>query len=229
MYDTIDRILIRNILNAHSKTGIEWFYADCGKLTVKSILQIRRLMYLWHVLSRDRTELISRIYQTQNNQNCTGDWVRLVEADKIELGIDLTDQEIQGVSKNVFKRYVKKKVEISHLRFLDQLKKKHSKSKYLDCTELKIADYLENPNLSTLEKRLLFKLRSRTVDVKLNFPGANPNPWCISCGLFPESQSHLLQCPALVVNLGYLAGKSEKIEENFIYGNTATNYCESVQ
>ena len=143
----------------------------------------------------------------------------MVEADKTELGIGLTDQEIQGVSKKVFKSYVKKKVKIWHLNYLHQLKIKHSKAKYLECTKLKLAEYLESSNLSTFQKRLLFKLRSRTIDVKQNFPGAHKTPWCVSCGLFPETQSHLLQCPALVTSLGYLAGKTSNLKENDIYGN----------
>ena len=44
--EVIDRMLLRNILNAHSKTGLEWLYADAGKLNLKSHIQIRRLMYL---------------------------------------------------------------------------------------------------------------------------------------------------------------------------------------
>ena len=67
--EQIDRILFRNILDAHSKTGIEWFYAECGKFDVNTKIKIRRLMYLWHVLSRDKTELIRRIYNTQTITN----------------------------------------------------------------------------------------------------------------------------------------------------------------
>ena len=99
------------------------------------------------------------------------------------------------------------------------LKRQHSKSKYLQINKLKSAEYLESPKFTTSEKRLLFKLRSRTIDVKENFPGGNRNPWCISCGLFPENQSHLLQCPALVVRLSYIVGKTSKLNENYIYGN----------
>ena len=62
--EKVDRILLRHTLNAHSKTPIEWLYADTGKLDIKSLIQIRRLMYLWHILSRDEGELINRIYQT---------------------------------------------------------------------------------------------------------------------------------------------------------------------
>ena len=65
-------------------------------------------MYLWHLKSRDESELITRVYTTQKISSSVGDWVKLVQADKSELGITLTDEEIQGVSKNAFKNYVKK-------------------------------------------------------------------------------------------------------------------------
>lgn len=218
--EVIDRILLRNVLQAHCRTGLEWIYADCGKMNLKALIQVRRLMYLWHILSRDKTELISRIYAAQTNSNNTGDWVRLVQADKAELGINLSDEEIQGVSKNVFKNYVKKKTTIAHLNYLDGLKKGHSKSRYLVCTKLIQADYIQDPIFTTREKRLLFKLRSKTLDVKKNFPGLHKDLWCSSCGLFPELQSHLLQCPALVVHLDYISGKTSTLNENWIYGNT---------
>ena len=43
--------------------------------------------------------------------------------------------------------------------------------------------------------------------------------WCTSCGLFPETQSHLLQCPAIVPQLAYLDGKTSKLNENLVYGD----------
>ena len=63
-------------------------------------------MYLWEILNRDESELIHRIYRTQKVSNNTGDWIRLLEADKTELNITLTDSQIQGVSKNSFKAYM---------------------------------------------------------------------------------------------------------------------------
>ena len=176
-------------------------------------------MYLWHILSRDESELISRIYQTQKVSNSVGDWIRLVEADKTEIGICLTDSEIQGVSKNVFNNFLKKKVQANMLKYLQNLKQKHSKSKYLQCTELKPAEYIYSSRLTTKEKQLLLKLRSRTLDVKENFKGLNSSPWCTSCGLFPETQHHLLQCPELVNSLKYLNMNLSRLNENFIYGN----------
>ena len=194
--EVIDRILLRYILNGHSKTGLEWLYADTGKLNLSSLIQIRRQMYLWHILSRDESELIHRIYKMQKISSSVGDWVTIIESDKLELNIDLTDEEIQGVPKNVFKKYVKSKVKIKHLNYLNNLKKGHSKSEYLNCTELQTAEYLLNQRFSKTEKQLLFRLRRKTLDVKQNSKNVHKNPWCTSCKLFPETQSHLLQCPA---------------------------------
>ena len=114
-------------MDAHSKTGLEWLYWDTAKLNLKSLIQIRRLMYLWQVLNRDESELVSRVYRTQKISNSVGDLVRHVEADKLELGITLTDCEIQGVSQNMFKKFVTKKVKTNHLKYLSSLKQKHSK------------------------------------------------------------------------------------------------------
>ena len=126
--ERIDRILLRQILGAHSKTSIEWIYADCGRLDIHSIIQMRRLMYLWHILSRDDEELIYRTYQTQCTSSVQGDWVRLVNSDKEELGINLTNCEIKRFSKLSFKRFIKQKVTENFLKKLNSLKVNHSKS-----------------------------------------------------------------------------------------------------
>ena len=217
--EKVDRMLIRHILNAHSKTSIEWLYADTGIFNIKSLIQIRRLMYLWHILSRDKTELIRRVYETQKISSNVGDWVRLVESDKIELVITVSDEEIQGVSKEMFKTFVKKKVSAKYIQHLNDLKIKHSKSKYLECSILKMAEYLKDPRLDNRKKQLLFKLRSKTLDVKSNFGSSNEDQWCISCGLSKETQGHLLQCPLLVRNLRYLIDRKQELEETHIYGD----------
>ena len=53
----------------------------------------------------------------------------------------------------------------------------------------------------------------------MNFPGQHKDLLCISCGVYPESQGHLLRCPKLIANLGYLADKTSKLNEYDIYGD----------
>ena len=217
--EKVDRVLLRHILCAHSKTSIEWLHADTGTMNLRSSIQVRRLMYLWHILSRNKTELINRIYQAQKLSSSVGDWVRIVQSDMKELNISMTDEDIQGVPKQTFKTFVKKRVKEKFMGHLYSLKNQHSKSKYLDCSVMKVADYISDSRLTTKNKQLLFRLRSRTLDVKKNFGGKFENSWCTSCGLFQETQGHLLQCTPLVKNLNYLVGKTSKLNENDIYGS----------
>ena len=84
---------------------------------------------------------------------------------------------------------------------------------------MQIAEYLKDPRLDTKKKQLLFKSRSRTLDVKSNFGSSNGNQLCLSCGLDEEIQGHLIQCPSLVRNLKYLIEKKSKLEENHIYSD----------
>ena len=129
----------------------------------------------------------------------------------------MSDEEIQGVSKDVFKRYVTTKVKKNFLQYLKNIKSKHSKSINLKCKELKTAEYILSPKFRFKEKILLFKLRSRTLDIKGNFKKQHRDPWCISCGLYEETQKHLLECPEIVAKLNYLADKTTHFDENDIY------------
>ena len=85
-----------------------------------------------------------------------GDWVRMIESDKKELNIDMTDKDIQGMSKETFKSFVMKKVKSKFIHNIISLKAKHSKSKYLECEDLKVAPYIEDSRLSAKNKQLLF-------------------------------------------------------------------------
>ena len=53
--EIIERRLMRKFFDAHSKTSLEWLYSDSGKLDLKSLIKIRRLMYLWEILHRDKS------------------------------------------------------------------------------------------------------------------------------------------------------------------------------
>ena len=83
--------------------------------------------------------------------------------------------------------------------------------------EIKQAEYIQSPRLSHKEKILLFKLRSRTLDVKGNFKNQHKDLLCISCGLFEETQNHLLRCQEIVKKLSYLDENHTNYDENDIF------------
>ena len=130
----------------------------------------------------------------------------------------MTDEEIQELSKAKFKNVIMKKIENYALAELNKLKMKHEKSDYLNSSSFKTAQYLVDEKFSKSEAQLLFKLRSKTLNVKMNFSQMYSDNLCRVCKLFPESQSHLLQCPDILPKLKLLSN-TEKIEEKYIYGD----------
>ena len=53
----------------------------------------------------------------------------------------------------------------------------------------------------------------------MNFPKRFADTLCSTCKLFPESQSHILQCPAIVPKLNMVPVQPCKLNVDNIYGS----------
>ena len=96
------------------------------------------------------------------------------------------------MSKYKYKSAIKKKMLEFALFDLNEAKSSHSKSWFLSSSSFKTANYLKDERFSRLESQLLFKFRTQTLNVKMNFPNMYEDKLCQTCKLFLESQSHLL-------------------------------------
>ena len=217
--EEVDRIFFKQLFNCHSKTAIEFYYSESASIPIRVKISAKRLMYWWHILSVDKNELIYRVYSAQKLSPVSGDWVNQLETDKQQFNITLSDNEVSCISQNKFRNYVQKRSIELTIEYLERLQRKNSKSKQIDMRDMRISPYLKDIRFSKTERELLFKLRSKTISVKANFPNAyfNNNMLCDLCELFPCTQSHPLQCPKLLTNL--VVDKKLKIDESFLYGD----------
>ena len=73
------------------------------------------------------------------------------------------------------------------IKYLEKLKKKNSKSKQLEISDMRISPYLVDSRCSKGEREQLFQLRAKTINVKENFKNAylNNSMLCDLCRLFP--------------------------------------------
>ena len=60
--------------------------------------------------------------------------------------------------------------------------------------KLKMQQYLETRTSSVQETKFLFALRSRMVNVKVNYREKHTNLLCPCCKMEDDSQEHLLSC-----------------------------------
>ena len=114
----------------------------------------------------------------------------------------MTFEELGNISQEAFKELVKKCVRKSALNYLKQLQQTHNKAKYLTYYDLNLQSYLESgtSKMTIKEKCFAFAARSRTIDVRCNKLWGEKNLQCrLGCDE-NETQTHLLQCRALVNN-----------------------------
>ena len=76
-----DKIMFRNIFNTPQGTPLEAFFLETSTLPLRFILQGRRLMYLWTILKKPRTELAREVYEAQKLFKTKGSWVEQVAED----------------------------------------------------------------------------------------------------------------------------------------------------
>ena len=89
-------------------------------------------MYWWHVVNSNKSEVLYKCYQAQKLNINKGDWIEQLNKDKVELDLQLTDEQIQSLSKEKFKSLVKSRIEKSAAKNLVELQNSHTKSENLD-------------------------------------------------------------------------------------------------
>jgi hypothetical protein len=126
--EAADEDLMRQTLKAHSKTALEVFYLETGKIPIRFIISKRRLMYLWQILRLDEEELHKKVYNVQKLKTTKGDWYEMIESEKEKYQINLTDEEIVHMSINRLKNLVDKKINLCTFQYLKRKVESHSKS-----------------------------------------------------------------------------------------------------
>ena len=151
---------------------------------------MRRILFYWHILNRDKDELLSKFYTVQRYSPSKGDWVHQIQKDMTDLKMQQSEDEIRSMSNYKFKKIVKEKIARFAISILETNKKK--KSLKLNIDKFVPKEYILSKNLSKSEVQTLFKVRNYMIEVKDNFRSSHENIWCRLCLIFCESQDHLL-------------------------------------
>ena len=214
--EQVDSALLKSLVNGHSKTPLIFHHLETGTLKLRHILMKNRLLYHHHIVSRDETETIRKIYNKQKKNSLKGDWFHIIEKDFAFLGIELNEHEIKSTNKCDYKKKIKNL--LMKAAFAEYMKEKDQKSKLNNLTydSLKIQPYLTKNSYSHKEKCLLYSLRSRSHPAKSNYKKMYQNNMQCSFGcLKEETQFHVFQeCEKTRQNLDL----NEKVEFSFIYG-----------
>ena len=92
--ESIDEMFFRRMWNVPISTHKEGLYIEGGKMPIRFVIKSRRVMFWWHLVNLDKTELLHKFYVAQKMNLNKGDWVEQLEKDKKELNLDWSDEKM---------------------------------------------------------------------------------------------------------------------------------------
>ena len=108
--EQVDLSLIRSLTQSHSKTVKEFLYLELGIKKPRHILTIRRMMYHYHLITREDCEIIKKVYLKQKESSVKGGWITTLSKDFDFINQKQNDEEIIKRGKSEYFSHIKSKV-----------------------------------------------------------------------------------------------------------------------
>ena len=125
------------------------------------------------------------------------DFVRICTQYLCALEIKMSFKEIEIMSEKEFKRLVKNKTEKAAFLYLQGEKQKQTKIANLEYKKLEIQEYFIDGNCNIKVAKIIFKARSKTLDIKLQKRWKYEDLLCIGCKVQEESGNEIMLCEVL--------------------------------
>ena len=153
-------------------------FLDLGILPIAKEIEARKLTFLHHILRQQSSDPVRRMYHEQLSLPHEANWANECSQLRSKYDIDLSDLEIQSMSKESWKYQLKCKIKGRTFTYLCQVASDSSKSKNIKYTGYSIQSYFNE--LSAALAKTLFKFRSRSVNCRTSVCICSrvPKPLC---------------------------------------------------
>ena len=167
--EKIEENFLRKIMKTGKGCPISQLYLKMGVYPARFEILKLRLLFLKYILDQNENSLVKQFFILQINQPTKGDWASQIKSDLKQLNITESLEEIKNMTQSNFKGRIKSQILKKSLEYL--LEKRKSKGKEIEYKKLEMAEYLQpiNKTLNIENKRKMFAVRNRMVDIKSNF------------------------------------------------------------
>ena len=182
---------LKRVMKAPLSTPNSFVFLELGMLPVHYIIHCRQLGFLHHILNLNESDPVRRMYDAQLLLPYEKNWAN--EVNTLLERYTLSASVIRNISKDAWKRLVKeqiRKTAFDNLT-LDIINK--TKTKDLHYTSLETQSYITEYHHK--QASIIFKLRSRSIDCRVNRKSSNPDLSCRLCEVEEETQEHVVNCP----------------------------------
>ena len=188
--ETIQLKFLKRILRSPQSTPNCFMYLEFGVLPLSSIIHIRQLSYLHHILQLNRDDPARRIYDEQMSLPFEKNWGN--QTKKLLMMYDLQELDPSTMSCEAWKNCVKTRVSEHVFQKLKHEASSKSKTKHLTYSKFNSQPYMDHYNPKIVST--IAKIRSRNVECKANRKSSSENLQCRLCDQEEETQQHIINC-----------------------------------
>ena len=178
------------IVNAPHCTAKPFIYLEFGVAPIRYLIHKNQLMFLHHVVHLEEGDPVKKMWESMKIIGAQCNWWSCVRELMIKYHIELKD--VEDSNRDCFKRLVKRKVFGAALEELNESCKEKKKTAMLNYGTLEPQEYLRH--LYPAEARIIFKCRSKTLDIKDHRPYKYKDKLCRNCSSSDETIEHITNC-----------------------------------
>jgi hypothetical protein len=173
-------------------------YLEVGQHPARFEIQKTRLLYLKYILEQNEDSNLQKMLNLQLENPTKGDWASTCVNDIKELNLKMSFEEIKFMTKQKFTNILKEEMKKNAFRYLNN--KRGQKGEEIQYSCLEMCEYLlpTNSNLTIEQKREMFAVRNRMINIENNFPKKDTLAIC-ECGN-KEDMQHIYNCELLSDN-----------------------------
>ena len=169
--------MLKKILGVARSTSNAYTFLELGVLPISYEIHKRQISFLHHILNLPDNDPVKKMYENMKKLPGEKNWYNCVTRHLENYKISLSKDQIKNLSKDAFKRTVKKAVtQIALLNLQDECSKQ-KKTSSLVYTKLQAQDYLSQ--MYPWQSRLISQCRSKMLDIKMH-----QKFLCLMCFLF---------------------------------------------
>ena len=195
--EQMDESLLSKILECEGNTSNAMKYLELGVYPIRFELKKRKILYLQYILKQEKSSMIYQVLKATCDYPTKNDFVKTCQQYLDELDIKLSFEEIENMSKWTFKKLVKEKTKAAGLKYLMDQKGQQTKTSSVHYDDLKLQEYFIDGNCKKNISQLIFKARSKTLDIKTQQKWKYADKICFGCKTKEESGNEILICENL--------------------------------
>ena len=181
---------LKRVMRAPLSTPNAFVFLEFGILPAQYIIHVRQLTFLHHIMNLRDNDPVKKQFEAEQLLPFERNWAN--EVLPLLHSYQLLHSDICSISKDAWKLRVTKSVSLVAFHELSAQIKDKTKTKHLSYTSLCVQPYLRQFNHK--QSSIIFKLRSFSVDCKINRKTSNSNFSCRLCNEEEETQLHIVNC-----------------------------------